>query len=85
MQILSISWRVSRFQAGGEARGGMQMEKNEMPEQAANWSDTKRLLLPIPPLAGRPIRREIISSDDIVNLQIALNTAVSLDDFLEEV
>ncbi len=39
--------------------------------------------IPIPLLGGRPEREAIISSDDIVNLQIALHTCTSLDEFLE--
>ena len=32
---------------------------------------------------GRPDRTTIISADEILNLVIALNTAISFDDFLE--
>jgi hypothetical protein len=39
----------------------------------------------IPFLGGRPSREKIISEDDITNLIIALNTAKSLDVFLEQV
>ncbi len=36
-------------------------------------------------LIGRPEREHIISEDDILNLQIAMNSAKDLDDFLEKV
>lgn len=39
----------------------------------------------IPFLEGRPHRDSIISEDDITNLIIALNTAKSLEVFLEQV
>lgn len=36
----------------------------------------------IPLFEGRPLREEIISPDDIMNLEIALNTSRNLDEFL---
>lgn len=36
-------------------------------------------------LTGRPEREHIISEDDILNLHIAMNSAKSLDDFLDKV
>ena len=39
----------------------------------------------IPFLGGRPHRDNVISEDDITNLIIALNTAKSLEVFLEQV
>lgn len=32
-------------------------------------------------LSGRPERNTVIGSDDITNLQIALNTATTIDEF----
>ncbi|MFP4418350.1 MAG: hypothetical protein ACOC4C_04310 [Fibrobacterota bacterium] len=39
----------------------------------------------IPFLHGRPSREQAIGSDDVVNLQIALNTAENLLEFIEQV
>jgi len=61
------------------------MEEHEMPKKTGRMVKTNRLLVPIPLLTGRPCRNEVISADDIINLQIALNTSMSLEDFLEEV
>lgn len=36
----------------------------------------------IPPLMGRPERETCINEDDILNLNIALNTAKTIDEFL---
>jgi hypothetical protein len=39
----------------------------------------------IPFLGGRPKRTSIITGDEIINLKILLNTAVSVSDFLEKI
>lgn len=39
----------------------------------------------IPFLGGRPLRESSISEDDVINLIITLNTARSMDEFLEHV
>jgi len=39
----------------------------------------------IPMFCGRPCRSRPISTDDVTNLVIALNTACSLEEFLEVV
>jgi hypothetical protein len=39
----------------------------------------------IPFLGGRPERDEVISHDDVLNLSIALNTAETLEELLENV
>lgn len=36
----------------------------------------------IPFMGGRPVRDLVINDDDITNLVIAMNTAVSLEEFL---
>jgi len=39
----------------------------------------------IPYLGGRPNRVTVISNEDVSNLRIALNTTVSMEDFLARV
>jgi hypothetical protein len=39
----------------------------------------------IPFLGGRPSRESTISEDEVINLIITLNTARSMDEFLEHV
>jgi hypothetical protein len=39
----------------------------------------------IPFLGGRPNRESEISEEDVINLQIALNTSKTLEDFLAKV
>ncbi|MBD3347187.1 MAG: hypothetical protein GF401_19205 [Chitinivibrionales bacterium] len=39
----------------------------------------------IPFRGGRPKRKNVISSDDVTNLTIALNSSKSFDDFLKNV
>jgi hypothetical protein len=39
----------------------------------------------IPFLSGRPVRDTVIGQDDIINLRIALNSAKTLEQFLETV
>jgi hypothetical protein len=39
----------------------------------------------IPFLGGRPNRETVINMDDIVNLEILLNTTKSVDEFLNKV
>ncbi|MBD3392741.1 MAG: hypothetical protein GF418_11625 [Chitinivibrionales bacterium] len=39
----------------------------------------------IPFLEGRPGRDTVLSTDDVTNLKIALNTSLSFEEFLEHV
>ena len=39
----------------------------------------------IPFLGGRPERETIIAKDDIMNLEITLNTCSTLDEFLKKI
>ena len=59
-------------------REGSMYNKNAKPDQQP-FVDV------VPALNGRPERDLVIGADDIVNLQIAINTASSLEDFLDEV
>ena len=56
--------------------------KSEKFEQATDSTPTLPFM---PVLDGRPQRDAAISPDDIINLQIALNTCKSLEEFLEDV
>ena len=60
------------------------MRRNEIPERIdrEQGADT-RAELHIPFLAGRPDRENMIATDDLTNLVIALYTAKSLEDFLD--
>jgi len=52
----------------------------EIPEAVESYG--RLLEKKIPLFAGRPLREKIISKDDILNLQIALNASQGWDEFL---
>lgn len=60
------------------------MKKNGTPEKIGKGKSMESLRtdIQIPFLGGRPVREEAINQDDLINLQIALFTSESLEDFL---
>ncbi len=60
------------------------MRKNGVPEKIGKGkgSESTRTDIQIPFLGGRPKRDSTINQDDILNLQIALFTSRTLEEFL---
>lgn len=60
------------------------MKKNEIPQRLEKHNAVNNAPIDthIPFLAGRPQRDGVIDRDDLLNLQIAIYTCKSLEDFL---
>ncbi len=58
------------------------MERNRVHDRRAVKLDHVMAKDFIPFKEGRPVRQKVIGNEDLLNLQIALHTATSLEDFL---
>ena len=61
------------------------MERNRVHDKRAVKLDHVLAKDYIPYKEGRPARQKVIGNEDVLNLRIALHTATSLQDFIEQV
>ena len=61
------------------------MQNGKIPHRADKKTAVKLLRARIPAFRGRPKRKNVICSDDVINLKIALNASMSLEEFLDSV
>lgn len=59
----------------------LRMTPDNIAHQSEESSLSTTVLIPF--LGGRPQRDTIIGADDIINLRIACNTKISLEEFLQ--